>query len=197
MISMNKTLLIFAAFAVLLSLIAAFITGGGNKSVGGNEKAPAFSLIDHNGEPFSHTDLAGKKALIFFGFTLCPDMCPTALASVTEALNALPPEIAAGIRPVFVTVDPERDTPEVINTYLSNFHPSYIGLTGESAPLTALAEAYKAYAQKVASEDSGADGYEVRHVGDIYLLDEDTRYLGRFPHNAPPDVIAGHFSGNN
>jgi protein SCO1/2 len=97
-----------------------------------------FQLVDQHGRPFSDADLRGRPALIFFGYTQCPDVCPTTLLKLTEALDILGADGAA-IQPVFITVDPLRDTPEVVADYVANFHPRLIGLTGTRTQIAARA----------------------------------------------------------
>ncbi len=149
--------------------------GQGKPSIGGS-----FLLIDQNGQEFRAEQLHGKLQLVFFGFTHCPDICPMSLSTITEALEALGAQ-ADQITPVFITLDPERDTPEVLKAYLSNFHPSFIGLTGTEAQVRGAADAYKVYFAR-APGGAGSD-YSVDHSGFIYLMDRNGAYLGHFRHS--------------
>ena len=146
-----------------------------------------FQLVDQNGQPFTDKDLKGKYALIYFGYTYCPDVCPTGLQVMTEALDALGP-LAEKVRPVFVSVDPKRDTPSVLKDYLSNFHKSFIGLTGTPEQVRRAAQAYRVYFRL---NPPDADGnYLVDHAAFIYLMDPQGRYVRHFSHNTPPETMA-------
>jgi cytochrome oxidase Cu insertion factor (SCO1/SenC/PrrC family) len=154
----------------------------GREPVGG-----PFALIDHNGKPRSERDFRGKLMLIYFGFTYCPDICPTDLQNIGLALDQLG---AAGenVQPLFMTVDPERDTPEHLKDYVPLFHPRLIGLTGEPAAIRAAADAYKVYYARVPSQRG--DDYTVDHSSFIYLMGADGQYLGFFPPGTSPERIA-------
>ena len=137
-----------------------------------------FELIDQNGARRTEADFRGRFMLVYFGFTLCPDICPTDLLQMALAVDRLG---AAGdmVQPVFVTLDPERDTPEHLKGYMSLFHPRFVGLGGSAAAIRAAARAYRVYYEKVPREDGS--GYTVDHSAFIYLMDPDGRYLGFFP----------------
>ncbi len=154
----------------------------GREPIGG-----PFALIDHTGKPRTDADFRGKLMLIYFGFTYCPDICPTDLQNIGLAIDQLG---AAGehIQPLFITVDPERDTPERLAEYVPMFHPHLIGLTGDAAGIRQAAQAYKVYYAKVASE-AGTD-YTVDHTAFIYLMDRGGRYLGFFPPGTTPGRLA-------
>lgn len=131
-----------------------------------------FALVDHTGKPFTDADLKGKASLLFFGFTHCPDVCPTTLQSMTVWLQGLGPDGDA-IRPVFVTVDPERDTPEVMAAYLGAFDPRIIGLTGSPQQVAAMLKAYRVYSKKV--ETTGGD-YSMDHSSAVYVMDANGKF---------------------
>jgi cytochrome oxidase Cu insertion factor (SCO1/SenC/PrrC family) len=135
-----------------------------------------FALTDHTGKPRTDADFRGKLMLIYFGFTYCPDVCPTDLQQIGLAVDQLG---AAGetVEPVFVTLDPERDTPEHLAEYMPYFHPRFVGLTGDADAIKQAASEYKVYYAKVPA----ADGYTVDHSAFIYLMDRDGKYLGFFP----------------
>ena len=146
-----------------------------------------FALIDHTGKPRTDTEFRGKLMLVYFGFTLCPDVCPTDLMAMGQAIDKLG---AAGdaVQPLFVTVDPERDTPTHLADYVPSFHPRLIGLTGDAAQIRDAARAYRVYYAKV---DLGAGAeYTVDHSGFIYLMDRNSKYLGFFPPGTPVDRMA-------
>ncbi|HOV02918.1 MAG TPA: SCO family protein [Hyphomicrobiales bacterium] len=133
-----------------------------------------FSLLDTESRPFTDKDLAGKPYAMFFGFTYCPDVCPTTLWDVSQWLEALGPE-ADRLNFVYVSVDPERDTPEQMKSYLSAFNPRIIGLTGPRENVDKILAGYRVYAQRV-ELDSG--DYTMDHTATIYLMDAEGRFAG-------------------
>ena len=135
-----------------------------------------FQLVDQNGRTLSDRDLKGRPFLVFFGFTHCPDVCPTALFEMSEILRALGPD-AERTRALFITVDPERDTPAVIKDYLSSFDPHLIGLTGDPAAIAAVAKAYRVYFKKVPLDGGG---YSMDHTAIVYLMDKEGRFVAPF-----------------
>jgi protein SCO1/2 len=135
-----------------------------------------FKLVDHNGREVTEQDFKGRPFLVFFGFTHCPDVCPTALFEISEILRALGPE-AERTRALFITVDPERDTPAVIKDYLSSFDPHLTGLTGDSAAVAAVAKAYRVYYKKVPLDQGG---YTMDHTAIVYLMDKQGRFVSPF-----------------
>ena len=137
-----------------------------------------FTLLDHEGRTVSQDDFAGRWQLVFFGFTHCPDICPTTLAYMGSALDLLGPD-ADEVAPLFVTVDPERDTPAVLKDYVANFHPRLIGLTGSEAQVAEAADAFKVYHEKIAQETAPHD-YMMAHAGYIYLMAPDGRFEAVF-----------------
>jgi cytochrome oxidase Cu insertion factor (SCO1/SenC/PrrC family) len=146
-----------------------------------------FSLVDHTGRRRSDADFRGKLLLVYFGFTYCPDVCPTDLQAITLALDALG-GAADGVQPLFITVDPERDTPEHLAEYVALFHPRLLGLTGTAEDIRGAASAYRVYYAKVPGSDE-AD-YTVDHSGFIYMLDREGHYIGFFPPGTTADRIA-------
>jgi cytochrome oxidase Cu insertion factor (SCO1/SenC/PrrC family) len=146
----------------------------------------AFALIDHTGRRRTDEEFRGKLMLVYFGFTYCPDVCPTDLQNIGLALDALGPS-ADKVQPVFITVDPARDTPEHLKDYVPIFHPKLIGLTGDAAAIHSAAAAYRAYYAQVPLK---GDDYTVDHSSFIYLMGADGNYLGFFPPGTPPDRIA-------
>jgi cytochrome oxidase Cu insertion factor (SCO1/SenC/PrrC family) len=144
-----------------------------------------FRLVDHTGKPRTDADFHGKLVLLYFGFTYCPDLCPTDLASMGVLVETLG-KAGESVQPLFVTLDPDRDTAERLASYVTFFHPRLIGLTGDEASIAGAASAYKVYYAKVPTEHS----YTVDHSGYVYLLDRAGRYLGFFPPGTPPDRMA-------
>ncbi|MCD1636712.1 SCO family protein [Martelella mediterranea] len=137
-----------------------------------------FSLTDHNGNRVTEANFRGRWQLVFFGFTHCPDVCPTTLAYMAEVLDRIGNQ-SQHIAPLFITVDPTRDTPEVMAEYVRAFHPDLIGLTGTEAEIGAAAHAFRVYYEKM-EEASAPDGYLMAHAGHIYLMTPEGRYEAVF-----------------
>ena len=186
-----RLLVIFAAFFAGLALcLGVIVLAGGRGGVTGGIKTAAiggpFRLIDQNGEPFSDTDLRGKSFLVFFGFTHCPDVCPTTLFDISEIMRNLGKD-ADRTAAVFITVDPERDTPEALKEYLSSFDPHVRGLSGDLANIAAVAKAYRVYYRKVPLE--GGD-YTMDHTAIVYLMGKDGHFIAPFSLKRSPEVAA-------
>jgi protein SCO1/2 len=146
-----------------------------------------FALTDHTGRTRTDAEFRGKLLLVYFGYTGCPDVCPTDLQEIALALQRIG---AAGetVQPLFISVDPDRDTPDVLARYVELFHPRLIGLTGAPEQIRAVALAYKVYYARHAAPGGG--DYTVDHTGFIYLMDRDGEYLGFFPPGTPADRLA-------
>ena len=138
-----------------------------------------FSLVDGDGRAVTNASFAGKWMLVYFGYTHCPDVCPTTLDAISQTLKALGPD--RNIRALFITLDPERDTPAVMKDYLSSFDPRIVGLTGPQAEVDKVAHEYRVYAKKVPTGDGG---YSVDHTGVVYLMDG----RGDFVESFNPDL---------
>jgi len=151
----------------------------GKAAVGGD-----FTLTDARGRRVSLKDFRGKLVLLYFGFATCPDVCPTDLQAIGRAIRALGP---AGdrIQPVFVTLDPARDTREVIGAYAAAFHPRFVALTGSEAAIRRVADAYKVFYEKVPLP--GVLGYTIDHAAFTYVIDTHGRYVGIYPPGTPAD----------
>lgn len=143
-----------------------------------------FDLLDQNGRRRTDAEFRGKLLILYFGYTYCPDVCPTDLIAISSAIDLLGPA-GSNVQPIFITVDPQRDTVGHLRGYVSNFHPRLIGLTGSEHDIRSLALAYKVYYAKIAAEHG--DPYAIYHTGFIYLVDRDGKYLGFFPPGTPPD----------
>ena len=133
-----------------------------------------FSLVDQHGAPFTEKSLEGKPTLLFFGYTFCPDVCPTTLLEVGLWMQQLGVD-ADQLRVVFITVDPERDTPEKLSAYLASFDPRFVGLSGPRAEIDKAIKAWRVYARKV--EGKGGD-YTMDHTAAVYMLDRQGRFVG-------------------
>jgi protein SCO1/2 len=151
-----------------------------------------WSLVDHTGKRVTEKDFAGRHMLVFFAFTSCPDICPSGLQVMSAALDKLGPK-ADKVTPLLITVDPERDTPQVLAEYVKSFHPRLIGLTGSPEEVAAAAKAYRVYVKKVADEKS-AGVYTMEHSAFFYLMDRSGVFLKHFRSTIDPDQLAGELS---
>jgi len=185
-----RLLLVLSAFVGGLVLFAAVIfvvTGrapgpiAGASAVGG-----PFKLVDQNSQPITEQDLIGHPYLVFFGFTHCPDVCPTTLFEVSEIFRKLGPD-AKNVRALFITVDPERDTPAVLKDYMSSFDPRVIGATGDSAAIMSVEKAFRVYAKKVPLDGGG---YTMDHTALVYLMNKDGRFVAPFNIKRRPEEAA-------
>jgi protein SCO1/2 len=147
-----------------------------------------FTLTDQTGKQVTDKDFRGRYMLVFFGFTFCPDVCPTALQVMAAALDKLGPK-ADKITPVFITVDPERDTPEQIAMYVKSFHPRLVGLTGTPEQIDAAAKAYRVYYKRVPDPKSSA-GYTMDHSAIMYVMGPDGAFVTHFTYAVSPDTLA-------
>jgi cytochrome oxidase Cu insertion factor (SCO1/SenC/PrrC family) len=146
-----------------------------------------FALTDQDGRSRTDADFRGRLMLVYFGFTYCPDVCPTDLQQIGLALDSLG-EAGEMVQPVFITVDPERDTPDHLKHYMPLFHPRFIGLTGDAAAIEAAARAYRVYFERV--ERASSADYTVDHSGFIYLIGRNGEYLGFFPPGTSAERLA-------
>ncbi|EWY41423.1 electron transporter SenC [Skermanella stibiiresistens SB22] len=195
---MNQRLIRLAIGTLVGLLIAAGIVwwqvsslpGG---SAGGTQTGTAliggpFSLTDSTGKPVTQADYQGRYTLIYFGFTFCPDVCPTELQVMATALDRLGAK-ADQVQPLFVTVDPERDTVTQMAEYVAQFHPRLIGLTGTPDQIAQAARAYRVYYAKAPGKD-GDGYYTMDHSSFVYLMGPDGRFLEAFAHGTTPERMA-------
>ncbi len=147
-----------------------------------------FSLSDHTGKAVTEKDYEGRYKLIYFGFTFCPAICPTELQKITQTMNTLPPDLAAKITPLFITLDPERDTVDVMSKYVALFDPRLIGLTGTTAQIDDIKKNYRIFASKV--QDEGMSDYTIDHSTFIYLMSQDNKALSIYRLEDTPDYMA-------
>lgn len=191
----SRQKLIFALVVLLIALAtgasALWLTragpggGTGEALVGG-----PFTLTDQDGKRVTDQDFRGKYMLIFFGFTYCPDVCPGELQVMSAALDELGPE-GDKIQPVFITVDPERDTPEAMKLYVSNFHPRMVGLTGSPDDIAAVAKAYRVYYAKAKAPEGAAPGdYLMDHSTILYLMGPDGKFVKHFTYGTDVKTLA-------
>lgn len=147
-----------------------------------------FSLVDQTGKRVTEADFAGRAELVYFGYTYCPDVCPTGLATMMAAYDELSPEEQAKVAPIFITVDPERDDVAAMASYVALFHPALIGLTGTAEEVDAAASAWRVYHRK--AENEAASGYLVDHSAFTYLMNGRNEYVTHFSHGVTPDEMA-------
>lgn len=176
----------FAASLVVGLLIMFWAMGGVSKvaqpaSIGG-----PFQLTDQNGKAVTDNNLKGKPTLIFFGYTHCPDVCPTSLFEISEVLRAMGKD-ADKVNAVFISVDPERDTPATMKDYLSSFDPHLEGLSGDPAETAKVITSYRVYAKKVPTKDGD---YTMDHTALVYLMDRDGRFVSPFNLKRTPQEAA-------
>jgi cytochrome oxidase Cu insertion factor (SCO1/SenC/PrrC family) len=146
--------------------------------VQGIDLGGSYTLVNQNGETVTDQTYANVYKFIYFGFTYCPAICPTELQKITRVMNALPPETAAKIQPLFITIDPERDTPDVMREYVSLFDERLVGLTGTPEQIDVVKKAYKIYARKVHEPDMS--DYTMDHSSYLYLMSPDDKLIGLY-----------------
>ncbi|MEW6767147.1 MAG: SCO family protein [Pseudomonadota bacterium] len=185
----TRPLAVIAAFgaSLVVGLLVTFWLVGGFKtitapaSIGG-----AFQLTDQSGQTVTEKSLLGKPTIIFFGFTHCPDVCPTSLFEMSEVLRAMGPD-AARLNAYFISVDPERDTTAAMKDYLSSFDPSLKGLTGTPEQIGQVVSGYRVYAKKVPLKDGD---YTMDHTALIYLMDRNGKFVKPFDLKRKPEEAA-------
>ncbi len=177
---------ILAGAAALSAIAIVLWPRGGEVAVAPSAVGGPFKLTDQNGRAVTDTDLKGKPFLVFFGFTNCPDICPTALFDMSEVFRRLGPD-AEKVSAIFISVDPARDTPEKMKDYLQSFHERISALTGTQADIDAVTKAYKAYAKRVPLENGD---YTMDHSAIVYLMDKNGRFVAPFNLKRPADEAA-------
>jgi protein SCO1/2 len=187
----SHILLVFGAFfAGLVLFLAVFMYATGQFGGPGTATSAIggpFKLTDQNGQPLTDGDLKGKPFLVFFGYTHCPDVCPTTLFEVSEVMRSLGKD-AERAKALFITVDPERDTPPVLKDYLASFDPHLIGATGAQAALDKVEKEYRVYAKKVPTGKN--DDYSMDHSAIVYLMDKSGRFVAPFKLDRKPEDAA-------
>lgn len=193
---MRSRLIIVALLAFVFGgLVALLLVPGARDrllpqtaSVGQALVGGPFSLLDQTGKRVTEKDFRGRYMLVLFGYTYCPDVCPSGLQVMSAALEQLGPK-ADRITPIFISVDPERDTPAQLAEYIKSFHPRMVGLTGTADEIAAAARAYRVYYKKVDDPKSTA-GFTYDHSAFVYLMGPDGKYVTHFTHTSTPDTIA-------
>jgi protein SCO1/2 len=168
--------LLVGGLGILAAVVHFTMPRGGQLASSSSAIGGAFSLVDQSGKPFTEKDLTGKPSLVFFGFTHCPDICPTKLFEITQMLDSLGTD-ASKVNVVFITVDPERDTTELLSTYLGSFHAGIRGLTGTDEQVTQAMRAYRAFGRKVPLDGGG---YTMDHTTFVYLMDKQGQFVSTF-----------------
>ena len=187
----SRVLLVLSAFTVGLVLcFGALLYASGRLSSPAARPVAAiggpFQLLDQDGRTMTDQDLKGRPFLVFFGYTHCPDVCPTTLFELSEVLRSLGPD-ADRVRALFITVDPERDTTGAMKDYVSNFDPHMMGLTGDPAAIAAVAKEYRVYYKKVPLKDGS---YTMDHTALVYLMDKDGHFVSPFNMKRTPEAAA-------
>jgi protein SCO1 len=179
--------------AVFLAVLVVLVAGLGYELGWFGRQTPApppiggpFALTDQDGAIRTDADFRGKLMLVYFGYTYCPDVCPTALLAMSQAIDALGPQ-ADAVQPVFITVDPGRDTPQQMKLYAANFSPRLLALTGSAEDLAKAEKEYRVFAQKVTPQGADKDAYVMDHSSFIYLMGRDGKLVALIA----PDAKAG------
>ena len=184
-------LLVFVAGLIALSAAAVvMLVPQGREAVRTSSVGGPFTLVNQEGKTVTERDFAGSPHLVFFGFTNCPDICPTTLQQISDVLAALGPK-ADRLKVAFVTVDPERDTPEALKTYLGSFDPRIAGLTGTPEQVAAMIKAYRAFAQKVPGKDGD---YSMNHTAMVYVMDSRNNFVSALNLARPPQETAAELA---
>jgi protein SCO1 len=176
-----------------LGIIGAGVWRGGLLSQAAPAIGGSFALTDQFGKPRTDADFRGHYMLVFFGFTNCPDICPVELQTISDALDQLDAKQAANVTPIFITVDPERDTPEALRAYVANFHPRLVALTGGVESIGAVAKAYRVYYAKATGTNAPSDpsAYILDHTAVVYLMGPQGEYVTHFsPGTTAQDMAA-------
>lgn len=194
----QRLLMAFIALAVVVIAIGAYFysrgaatppptpgTKTGQALIGG-----PFALVDQEGKRVTDGDFRGRFMLVYFGYTHCPDQCPLDLDTMTQALDQMPADLSARVQPVFITVDPTRDTQAVMHDYAGHFHPRLEALTGSEDEVGAAVKAYRVYVHKGRPATAGGDDYPVDHSAFTFLMGPDGRYVAHFSPGTSPDDMA-------
>src|ERR1700690_2635498 len=185
----SHILLVFSAFLGGLVIFLGVIlctTHQQGRGPGPSASGGPFKVIDENGKPVPEEDMKGRPFLVFFGYTHCPDICPTTLFEMSEVMHALGKD-ADRIGALFITVGPERDTPALMKEYLSSFDPHLRGATGDRKAIDAVEKTYRVYAKKVPTDNGD---YSMDHTALVYLMDKQGRFVAPFKLNRNPEEAA-------
>lgn len=159
------------------------------RQTGGALIGGPFKLIDQKGRVRHSSDFKNKYLLVYFGYSYCPDICPTALSNITEAMKQLSYKRGA-VQPIFVSVDPDRDTPEHLALYMENFDDKFVALTGAKEDIEAAKKAYRVYSNKVDPEKTETTDYLIDHSSIVYFMAPGGDFIAHFNHETPPEKMA-------
>lgn len=184
---------LWAAAALAVVAFAALAWTGGLRTGGGMELTdtafrPEFRLADAAGRPVASEDFRGRHLLVFFGFTNCPDVCPTTLSEVAQVIDDLGPD-AEQVQPLFISVDPERDAGADLSAYTAAFHPSILGLAGSPEATRAAADSFKVFFARE-TDPAAPDGYSMAHASALYLIGPEGDWLRQYDYGTPAAEIA-------
>jgi protein SCO1/2 len=185
----SHVLLVFSAFLAGLVIflgVILFTTHYQGTALGPSAIGGPFNLIDENGKPITDQDMKGRPFVVFFGYRHCPDICPTMLFEMSEVMRVLGKD-ADRVGALFITVDPERDTPEGMKDYLSSFDPHLHGATGDAKAIDAVVKAYRVYVKKVPADKGD---YSMDHTALVYLMDKQGRFVAPFKLDRKPEEAA-------
>ena len=191
---MRRPSLLLGAAALGIIVAVAFLFARGEPHVYAGTvylnpgPAPAFSLINDSGEVGTLEEYRGKVVLLYFGYTFCPDICPASLAELATAFRMLDSDAQDRVQVMMISVDPARDTPEVLGSYMDHFDPSFVGFTGSDDEIATVTEEFGVFYQ--AQEGTAATGYLVDHWAGTYLIDPDGRLVESFGFGTPGEDIA-------
>lgn len=186
----KKCLFIYLVIATISLPFILFANFKNNSNLQNNSAdiGGEFNLISHQNKNFTNKDLKGKNSIIFFGFSNCPGICPTALTNITEALNIISDKHLKSIIPVFITLDYKRDNTAILADYISNFHSKFIALTGGETQIQTALNNYKIYANEMPANENG--DYMINHSAFIYFMNKKNNYITHLAYDADPSVIA-------
>ncbi|MEI9984404.1 MAG: SCO family protein [Aliidongia sp.] len=188
---MNRMLIALAGILTLLLVAGVGVLGydrfAGASDSGLPKIGGPFTLVDGAGQTVTDQQFRGRYMLIYFGYTHCPDACPTALNDMAVALGKLGEAERKRVQPIFITVDPERDTGQALSDYVAAFGPEFIGLTGSLDQIAQVKKEFRVYAAKHPTKDGD---YDMDHSSVIYLMDPSGRFIGNFTHETDPDQMA-------
>lgn len=197
--ALSKVTKIIIALSVIIAAISIYLliaidlpnkplAGRGGMAEGEVKIGGDFVLTDQNGNEFNSDKMKGKLSLVYFGFTYCPDICPTSLQKLTQVMSTLD-KYQIDVLPIFITVDPARDTPALLKEYLSHFHSKFIGLTGSVEKIKEIAELYKVFYAIAEGADTENGKYMLDHSSFVYLMDKNGKYMKHFYMNNTPEEI--------
>ncbi len=200
---MNRTMIFAATAAVSLIAAACSPEATGNQQAADNAQGPLagariggpFTLTNQDGQRVTDKNYAGKYRIVYFGYSYCPDVCPVDLQLLMQGLRLFERQYAAAaakVQPIFITVDPARDTPAVLKTYVAAFHPRLVGLTGSEEEIAAAAKAYAVYYRK--AENAGASEYLMDHSRQTYLMGPDDKPIALLPQDETPQAVAAELA---